>query len=431
MTKRYPRLLVSARNKKLYDIPGITAAGMKAGIVFRLELKDLIPMPFGSQLFMLEDRLAIGYDRNSSNFISPEKVYAVAAFLPPGYTVTFNSAYREVKKIKPLPLFAYAAAAFIKGEFYAAATRVDRELRQDERCMDKHEIKKGIKRLRVEFKRNRLFRHLESCALVNNCPAAKNLFLNRYEAPLPTSPQCNANCLGCISYQPEKLVPITQPRIKFIPSPQEIAEVAIYHLEHTRDPIVSFGQGCEGEPLLAGKAIERALGIIRSQTQKGMINLNTNASMPEILSRLFDAGLNSIRVSLNSAQEAFYNSYYQPRGYKFSDVKKSIKIARDKNIFVSLNYLVMPGFTDTEKEFRALRELLSENNVDMIQWRNLNFDPLAYFRLLKFSPESHSMLGIRKIIDAVKKDFPKVMTGYFNPSRLRISRFKSNLRNLS
>ena len=36
--------------------------------------------------------------------------------------------------------------------------------------------------------RNRLFRHLETCALTYGCPAAKNLFLCRYEAPLPTSP---------------------------------------------------------------------------------------------------------------------------------------------------------------------------------------------------------------------------------------------------
>lgn len=428
MAKHYPRLLISDRYKKLYDIPGLTAVGMKAGIIFRLSLKDLIPIPLGSQLFMLEDRSPIGYERSAANFVSPEKGFGVAAFLPPGYTVTFNSAYREVKKTNALPLFAYSAVAFVNGKFYAAATRVDKELRQDERCMDKSEIKGGIRKLRETFPKNRLFRHLENCALINNCPAAKNLFLNRYEAPLPTSPQCNANCLGCISYQPEKKVPITQPRIKFIPSPEEIAEVAVYHLEHTKDPIVSFGQGCEGEPLMAGKAIERALKIIRKNTAKGMINLNTNASKPKILSRLFDAGLNSIRVSLNSCQEVFYNRYYRPRGYKFEDVKKSIKIAKEKNIFVSLNYLVMPGFSDEAKEFKALRGLLKDCKIDMIQWRNLNFDPRAYFRLLKFSPSAGSMLGIRKIINSVKKNFPRVMNGYFNPSRLRIKRFKSNLK---
>lgn len=394
-------------------------------------------MPLGSQLFMLEDRAPVGYDGKTGNFIGQdfthfsakeEKGFAVAAFLPPGYTVTFNSAYREIRKTKPLPLFAYAAVAFVKGKFYAAATRVDKELRQDERCMDTDEIKSGIRKLRKTFAKNRLFRHLEDCALVNNCPAAKNLFLNRCEAPLPTSPQCNANCLGCISSQPDKLCPVTQPRIKFIPSPEEIAEVAVYHLEHTKDPVASFGQGCEGEPLLAGKAIENALKIIRRQTNKGMINLNTNASKPEILSRLFDAGLDSMRVSLNSCQEVFYNRYYRPRGYTFGEVLRSIKIAKEKHIFVSLNYLTMPGFTDERKEYECFRELLMNYKADMVQWRNLNFDPLAYFKLLKFSARSDSMLGIRKIINSVKKDFPRIMTGYFNPSRLRINRFKANLK---
>lgn len=437
MSKDYPRLLIGGKNKKIYDIARVEATGMKAGIFFRLKRDELIKLPSASSLFVLPQRSPIGYDRDSARFISMdsnpfcakvERSFAVAAFLPPGYTLTYNSAYRENKGARVLPLFAYAAVAFFKGELYTPATRIDRESRQDERCMNVGEIKRGIKRLRIEFRKNRLFRHLENCALVNNCPAAKNLFLNRYEAPLPTSPHCNADCLGCISYQPDKLVPITQPRIKFFPTPQEIAEVAIYHIQNTKDPVVSFGQGCEGEPLLAAEIIEKALKLIRGRTSKGVINLNTNASKPAILSRLFDAGLDSVRVSLNSCQEIFYNRYYRPRGYKFVDVLKSIKIAKDKDIFVSLNYLVNPGFSDSRQEFQEFKRLLSDYKIDMIQWRNLNFDPQAYCRLLKFSPQADSMLGIGEIISLIKKGFPDCMMGYFNPSRQRINRFKASLK---
>ena len=68
--------------------------------------------------------------------------------------------------------------------------------------MDMSIVRKRVKAFRKIFPDNRLVRHLESCALVYGCPAGKNFFLSRYEAPLPTSPTCNSRCIGCISLQP-------------------------------------------------------------------------------------------------------------------------------------------------------------------------------------------------------------------------------------
>jgi len=52
----------------------------------------------------------------------------------------------------------------------------------------------------------------------NHCFAAKNVFFRRWECPLPTSPTCNAGCLGCISLQPSECCPASQERIDFVPS---------------------------------------------------------------------------------------------------------------------------------------------------------------------------------------------------------------------
>ena len=175
---------------------------------------------------------------------------------------------------------------------------------------------------------------------------------------------------------------------------------------------------------MAGEAIEEAIKQIRIETARGVINLNTNASKPEVVKRLFAAGLSSIRVSINSAQEKYYNRYYKPQGYKFSDVLKSIKIAKDAGGFVSLNYLVMPGFTDSEDEVREFKRLLRKCKLDMVQLRNLNIDPLYYFRELKISPDVAVLCGIKELISDLKKEFPSLMLGYFNPSRGRVSRFK-------
>ncbi|MBV5345336.1 MAG: hypothetical protein JZU63_07315, partial [Rhodoferax sp.] len=59
---------------------------------------------------------------------------------------------------------------------------------------------------------------------------------------------------------------------------QEIAAVAVPHLQRAEHAIVSFGQGCEGEPLLQAQTIAQAIRRIRKKTSRGTINLNSNAS---------------------------------------------------------------------------------------------------------------------------------------------------------
>jgi len=395
---------------------------MKAGRFFRLSQKDFIKLPPNSEIFMLPQRAPVGYDPSAKKFIKLENYFAIAVFVPPGYTTTYNSAYSETGKTGILPLFSYAAAWVYQGGFYAACVKVDNRLCHDARFIDIGAVKKNAAEFKKIFPKNRLVRHLETCALVYNCPNAKNFFLKRCEAPLPASPLCNAMCAGCISYQPKKMIKQTQPRIKFIPTPQEISEIALFHLENVKDAVVSFGQGCEGEPLLVGDTIEESIKLIRKQTKKGIININTNASRPDALARLFDAGLDSARVSLNSVREIYYKRYYKPKNYRFSDVLRSVKIAKKKCGFVSINYLVMPGFTDSLGEFAALKRFIEKYHIDMIQWRNLNYDPLGYFRELKFTADQSKMLGVKEIIISLGREFPGLLMGYFNPTRSMINK---------
>jgi len=432
MTKERPRLLIADKNSRIYDTP-FEAAGMKGGEYFRLDPTGLVKLPEDSELFMLPGRSPVGYDPRGEKHVrldynplvkKNEPCYGVAAFLAPGYTATHSSSYKEKGRTCLLPLFSYTAAAFFKGGFYAAGIRVDRERRQQLKGMDPDLVKKNVRSFRKIFPKNRLVRHLETCALVYGCPAAKNFFLKRYEAPLPTSPGCNSKCIGCISCQPKKGCPVTQPRIKFVPTPEEVAEVALFHIREVKDPVVSFGQGCEGEPLTVSDVLEEAIKLIRRSTAKGIINLNTDASRPDAIRRLFDQGLDSIRVSINSFRESFYTAYYKPQGYRFRDVIASIRNAKKAGGFVSLNYLVMPGFTDSREEMNALLRSLDKVKIDMIQWRNLNYDPIAYFRKLGIKVKRSHMIGIDTLIRKVDEEYPVVMKGYFNPSKRRMQRAK-------
>jgi pyruvate-formate lyase-activating enzyme len=273
--------------------------------------------------------------------------------------------------------------------------------------------------MQKKYPNNRLMRHLETCALQYGCPAGKNFFLQRYEAPLPTSRVCNANCLGCISLQPGPGLHACQDRIAFTPTAEEIAQVALEHIRQVPQAVVSFGQGCEGEPLTAHKAIIPAVQMIREHTDQGTINLNTNASLPEHVKTLCQSGLDSMRVSMNSVRKETYTAYFRPGSYAWEDVLKSIDTARAHNKFVAVNYLNCPGFTDSEKETAALVEFIRNHDINMIQWRNLNYDPRLYVDTMEAVSPGGKPLGMAALIESLKQTFPRLIHGYFNPPKER------------
>ena len=252
------------------------------------------------------------------------------------------------------------------------------------------------------------------------CPAARNLALGRWECPVPVSPACNANCIGCISFQPqEEEIFSTQDRLTFKPTAEEIVEFTVPHLETAPFPIISYGQGCEGEPLLMWETIKESIIEIRKHTSKGSININTNGSKPDAVKALCEAGLNSIRVSMNSARKKIYTSYYLPNNYKFEDLIESLKVARSYGAWTSINYFVFPGMTDSVEEYEALRKFIKATDLCMIQWRNFNIDPDWYLEKIDVADTGESM-GVKQMMELIREEFPNLKFGYFNPSKERI-----------
>jgi pyruvate-formate lyase-activating enzyme len=191
-------------------------------------------------------------------------------------------------------------------------------------------------------------------------------------------------------------------------------EIAVPHLEKAPRAVVSFGQGCEGEPLTQAGLLEKAILEIRRRTAKGTINLNSNASRPEKIARLFEAGLDSIRVSLNSARQEAYRAYFRPRGYTLDDVRESLRTARRLGRFASINYFVFPGLTDDPGEARAFEKLCAEVRPDLIQWRNMNLDPEWYWETVGPFSEGDP-LGIPDVMTRLRKKLPALRYGYYNP----------------
>lgn len=417
-----PYLLYSDGNGNIFEDPTLYAIGRSGWDAFEVPGVSWIPLPEGGNLYELPGRKGIGIDVKTGAMRLCEKGWAVAAFIPPAHTTLYLSAYETTPDAPTLPLFCYTAAGWHNNQFYVTAVRIERDIRQECSGYDEQRISAGAQQLLQAYPHNRLVRHLmENCCNTYNCPAARNFALGRWECPVPASPACNANCIGCVSFQPEEeQITSPQDRLSFKPTPEEIVEFTVPHLETAPFPIISFGQGCEGEPLLMWETIRDAILEIRKHTSKGSININTNGSKPDAVAALCEAGLNSIRVSTNSVRSEIYTPYYRPNNYRFEDIVESLRVARSYGAWTSINYFVFPGMTDSEAEYEALRQLIRSTNLCMIQWRNFNIDPDWYLGKINIA-DAGVCMGIKTMMDRIHSEFPYLKFGYFNPPIERIT----------
>jgi pyruvate-formate lyase-activating enzyme len=416
-----PYILYSDGEGNIYEDTSLYVVGRAGWDAMPIDPADWIELPEGGNLYELPGRRGIGLDVETGEMRLCDKGWAVAAFIPPAHTGLYIAAYETETEAPTLPLFCYTAAGWLDNKTYVPAVRIEQDIRQECAGYDDEKIATGTEKLLADYPHNRLVKHLmENCCMTYTCPAARNFSLSRWECPVPTSPACNANCIGCISFQPsDETIVSTQDRLTFKPTAEEIVEFTVPHLNNAPFPIISFGQGCEGEPLLMWETIRASIIEIRKHTSKGSININTNGSKPDAVKALCEVGLNSIRVSTNSARKHIYEPYYRPNNYQFEDIIESLKVMRSYGGWTSINYFVFPGMTDSVEEYEALRKLIIDTDLSMIQWRNFNIDPDWYMGKIGVN-ETGEMLGVKQLMSLIAEEFPKVKFGYFNPPIERI-----------
>jgi len=357
---------------------------------------ELLPAPPGTVATMLPGRRPL----LSGGRVASRRT-ALAALLPAGYTRLLLPAYAPDTTAPPLPLFGYTFACVLEGRLHVAALRTDRHENWKPRRFKNGVLERSIRRRIERDPKSRVLAQLAVCAREYGCFTAQNVFLEAGEAALPASPRCNARCVGCISeLGVEAGIPSPQTRIAVEMEAADLARIALHHLERVPDGIVSFGQGCEGEPLLRPTTIVRAIERIRAERTNGTINCNTNGSAPKALRRLIDAGLDAVRISLNSFRAHVYAAYYRPQGYRLADVLESIRLASERGLRVSLNLLTHPGVSDDHDELIATEDFLRSVPVDMVQTRTLNIDPEVYFRTVGRPREP---LGMRDAIRRIRE----------------------------
>ncbi len=365
------------------------------GIVRESTLDELIPAPDGTVSMILPGRRPLSTIGPAGNR------YALGTILPAGYTRLLVPAFVKDRGAPDLPLFGYTFACVVGDRLHVAAAKTDESEDWQPRSFGPGELESTIAaRLAVDSD-SRVLRQVALCSAEYGCFTAQNVFLERGEAALPVSPKCNARCIGCISQlEPPATLPSPQTRIAYESTADELARIGIHHLQRVEDGIVSFGQGCEGEPLLRSPVIAAAIEKIRAARVNGTINLNTNGSITRALDRCIDAGLQAVRISLNSFRPATYAAYYRPLGYALDDVLESIRLAVRRGLRTSLNLLTHPGVTDDEEELTATEAFLREVPIAMVQTRTLNIDPGWYFDAVG---RSRNPLGMRHAIATIRR----------------------------
>jgi pyruvate-formate lyase-activating enzyme len=424
-----PRLLFADDRGTVYDHPALLAAA-RTGDDVGPPTERPVALPEGATLCLLPGRRPVGIDRETGAVTVVQEVkvgrrrivpHAVGATLPPGYTRTLLPAAARpplaaVSETPILPQWAYTAAGLGPDGPVVWAMRTDRRSHWDPSRHSTPELPGLVEALVGTG--NPIYRQLARCALEWRCFTAQNTFYARDEGAIPSSASCNAACIGCLSEQDEGMPPSSHERITRPPTAEEMADLAVRHLEGaTGRVMVSFGQGCEGEPLTRWKELERAIKLIRARTARGSIHANTNGSLPDALARLVDAGLDSVRISLNSASEDLYAAYYRPSGYRLPDVVRAIRTAKRKGAYVALNLLTFPGVTDREGEAERLCALVAATKVDQVQTRPLAIDPDVYMGIARGRGAAGAPIGITALVRALRQARPGLVVGNFSRAK--------------
>ncbi len=404
------RVIAGRNDGSIEILDGYRAAARNGRELVAPAIDDLLPLPDEATLAHLPGRRPVAIDSDGAAVEVAGEWLAIAAVLPVGHLRTLLPATLREPAARRLPLYGYTAVVEHDGELLCAAMRTDSFAWWQPERYGRADLPAAVQTARAALPGNRLVDHLARCALENRCYTAQNTFHRRYEAALPASPACNADCLGCISLQSDGEVPAPQDRMRFAPTADELTALADWHLRGDNAAIVSFGQGCEGEALTRDDALVEATRRIRERHRSATIHVNTNGSKPHVLERLIDAGLNSVRISAISFNDAVFRSYYRPIGYDLDDVIACGRLMHERGGQVCLNLLTFPGVTDVDEEVDATARACESMGVDQVQWRSLNVD---HDWLLDVLPALPVGAGIRAAFQRIRERLPGVEHGNF------------------
>lgn len=182
---------------------------------------------------------------------------------------------------------------------------------------------------------------------------------------------------------------------------------AVSHLNNSANGAVRFfTENRSHAQLIANMIVD-----IRKSSDRGFIQIDSNAATSEIASIWCEAGMDRIRIWVNSAQENFYNRFYAQHGFTFPDLQETLAVVAKSKREAELAYLIFPGLTDHPDELSAFTTLIKTSKPTQIVLDNLRTDPDWYMDELRLFHLSRNQIGIPGWVKNVKKAHPDIYIG--------------------
>ena len=172
---------------------------------------------------------------------------------------------------------------------------------------------------------------------------------------------CNFQCKSCqnwtISQGPRIFGKIEGEEI----SPKTIVEIALKQ----NLPSISYTYT---EPTIF---LEYALDTMKIAKEKGLKNnWVTNGFMTKEALELISPYLDAANVDLKSFNDKFYQKYC---GGKVQPVLDNLKRMKEKDVWVEITTLVIPGLNDSEKEFKEIANFIKNELGEETPWHISQF----------------------------------------------------------
>lgn len=348
-------------------------------------LTAAIPLPANARLVPL-DRAAVALGRDGRQRAVGRGRSAVGAILPAGHTRLLHPSYAEDRALAPLAALPYAAVGARDGEIVVAAARHGSGTDAVAPPPDLAEA------LRAR-PRNDLLRQLSRCAKDHECRDARGAIAGAAELPVPLgAPAAERPTLPVALRSGYAGAPLGGAVLR--PSPEDIRALVG---EGTRR--VSFGRACDGEPLLAARALEEAIGAALERAGELDVHLETTGCAPVALRRALETGVTSVTFRFASALAGTYRALHGPVAHEWNDVRASITAAADHGARIALAILVLPGVTDRPAESDAILGLIGDLPGGVIELRDLGADPL---RAIAGLPRARPF-GIAAVLERIRE----------------------------
>ena len=383
----------SDRSGRVFVSADYGATGLDGSVPAVLE--HAVPLPPGAELVPLADRAAVGIDRRGvPRSLGPTR-WAVGALLPSGHLRTHLPAVEAGANAGPLEPLAYAAVgADERGELVVAAVAIG-----ERPPAPTDDVAAAITRRLGLEPSNRLLRQLARCAREYRCPAARDAFLGQRDCPLPLGAPANDGAAPVVALRRrDERAPLEPAAMRV--SASDAAAVAIAHLA-AGGTSVSFGHACEGDPLGLVRDVIDATTEIKREATRGPVDVRTSGGSAAALGRLGEAGIDHVTVRLASADGSTYERVHRPTGFRWSDVRATLREAARRRLGLTVELLALPGLTDRATELDALLSVLAELPAGTeLRLAELAADPYA---VLAVVPDD-ATIGIAPFIERLRAD---------------------------